>query len=102
ILDLLLTNSPNSIKDLLHHPPLGRSDHTAISFIINQATIQTTSDTRPFFANADCSKIREELTEKEWSQQQNDIECASLPTTPKKYLPFVALSPSATSHKLTQ
>lgn len=69
ILDLVLTNEEMHISDLQYHAPLGKSDHSVISFIYNCYVDYGKPQQRFAYHKGDYHAMKEYLTASSWSEK---------------------------------
>ena len=67
ILDLILTNEELQISSLVHSSPLGKSDHDVILFNYHAYLDETKPKTVRSYGKGDYLKMREELSQENWS-----------------------------------
>ena len=69
ILDLILVNDSNLVSELVHHGPLGNSDHDTLSFNLNINAVSITDNNPKKFnfrkGNFNC--MRKDFSEIDWS-----------------------------------
>ena len=70
LLDLIFTNEKNMIDSIEHQSPLGKSDHSVLTFQFNCYTELTKHrGTRKNFVRADYENIKKQLNEIQWKAQ---------------------------------
>lgn len=78
-IDLLFTDEADQVSNIEYLPPLGKSDHSTISFDFDTYTEITLSSVKYLYAKADFETIRNYLRQQNWSAkflQENE----NLPT----------------------
>ena len=67
LLDLILTNEPDAIRDIKHEAPMGKSDHEVLSFIIlNSHVLKQTKKQRFNLKRMDDILFREPVMTVDW------------------------------------
>ena len=69
LLDLVLTNEEYQVSDVRHHAPLGRSDHSVISFKFQCYIEKASTQTKYMYHKGDYESMRESLIQSNWSAQ---------------------------------
>ena len=67
LIDLLLTDEEMQVSDIEYHPPLGKSDHSVISFTFNCYLDFSKSKERYLYDNGDYFAMSKELKESNWA-----------------------------------
>ena len=68
LIDLILTGEENQISDLNYLSPLGKSDHSSLTFNFTCYAKPKTAQNRYIFASADYESMKNELTSKDWRE----------------------------------
>ena len=71
-IDLLFTNEAMQISSIVHHAPLGKSDHSVICFKYHCYLNYTKPKERFLYDKADFDAIRNNLKETNWEQEYAD------------------------------
>ena len=66
LLDLILTNEEDQVSEVEYHAPLGKSDHSVLTFEFNCYLDLQLSTEKFLYEKADYDAIRDELTEQDW------------------------------------
>ena len=66
LIDLLFTDEPMQVSNIIHHAPLGKSDHSVISFRFNCYLDYTKPKDRYAYEKADFQGMRDYLEENKW------------------------------------
>ena len=69
LIDLVFTDESMQISELVHHSPLGKSDHSVICFKFNCYLNYSTPKERYMYHKADFEAIRDNLIESKWEKQ---------------------------------
>ena len=69
LLDLVLTNEEYQVSDMRHHAPLGRSDHSVLSFKFQCYIEKVSTQTKYMYHKGDYDSMRESLIQSNWSAQ---------------------------------
>ena len=66
LLDLILTNEAMQVSDIQHHSPLGKSDHSVVSFKVHCYLDFTKAKESYAYAKGDYVSMRNELENSNW------------------------------------
>ena len=73
VLDLVFSNETMQVSEILHNPPLGKSDHDVLSFDFQCYVDYTVQKDRLCFSKGQYSSMRESLIHSGWVDEYNAI-----------------------------
>ena len=68
LIDLIFTDEEMQVSEVIHHAPLGKSDHDVITFKFNCYLDSSKPKDVFVYAKADFESMRRELTESDWEE----------------------------------
>ena len=71
----IVTSSPMQVSDIVHHAPLGKSDHSVISFIFHSYLDYTKPKERYSYEKADFQAMRNHIAETKWYEEYLILVC---------------------------
>ena len=75
VIDLIVTNEPNLIRDLKYFPPFGKSHHVALYFVLDVNINYSMKSTSKYLYNkGDYDKLRKHFADRDW----NDVSVKNL------------------------
>ena len=74
LLDLIFTDESMQVLEIVHHAPLGKSDHRVITFDFHCYLDFTTQKDKYSFANGGYESMRSELLNSKWKENYTKID----------------------------